>query len=62
MKTEELRSAIQAPLKERYKERPDAALITLKAKGRLGEGSPATFKPARRWSRQGCIRQRGAMD
>ena len=37
MNTEELR-AIQAPLKERYKERPDAALITLKAQGRLGEG------------------------
>jgi uncharacterized OsmC-like protein len=25
-------------LKERYKQRPDAALITLRAKGRLGEG------------------------
>jgi uncharacterized OsmC-like protein len=37
MKAEELRS-LQAPLKERYKERPDAALITLKAHGRLGEG------------------------
>jgi uncharacterized OsmC-like protein len=37
MKMEELR-AIQAPLKDRYKERPDAALITLKAEGRLGEG------------------------
>lgn len=37
MKTEKLRS-IQAPLKERYKQQPDAALITLKAKGSLGEG------------------------
>lgn len=37
MKTEELR-AVQAPLKERYKSEPDAALITLKAQGRLGEG------------------------
>jgi len=37
MKTEELR-AIQTPLKERYKAQPDAALITLKARGRLGEG------------------------
>src|SRR5438876_7730606 len=37
MNAEDLRS-LQAPLKERYKERPDAALITLKAKGRLGEG------------------------
>ena len=37
MKAEDLRG-LQAPLKERYKERPDAALITLKAQGRLGEG------------------------
>ena len=37
MKAEELR-AIQAPLKERYKEQPAAALVTLKAQGRLGEG------------------------
>ncbi len=34
---EELR-AIQAPIKEQYKAKPDAALITLKAEGRLGEG------------------------
>jgi hypothetical protein len=37
MKAEELKS-MQAPLKERYKEEPTAALITLKAQGRLGEG------------------------
>ena len=37
MRTEELR-AIQAPIKERYKTDPDAALITLKAEGRLGDG------------------------
>src|SRR5947207_9790426 len=37
MKTEELR-AIQAPIKERYKADPDAALITLRAQGLLGEG------------------------
>src|SRR5438876_3873629 len=37
MNAEDLRS-LQAPLKERYKERPDAALIKLKAQGRLGEG------------------------
>jgi uncharacterized OsmC-like protein len=29
--------AAQAPLKERYRSEPDAALITLKAEGRLGE-------------------------
>jgi len=37
MKTEELRS-IQAPLKERYREAPEAALVTLRAEGRLGDG------------------------
>src|SRR5438552_1257603 len=37
MKAEELRS-LQSPLKERYKKNPEAALITLKAKGNLGEG------------------------
>jgi uncharacterized OsmC-like protein len=30
--------ALQAPLKDQYKTDPDAALITLKAKGNLGEG------------------------
>src|SRR5689334_3932013 len=29
--------ALQTPLKERYREEPEAALITLRAKGRLGE-------------------------
>jgi uncharacterized OsmC-like protein len=37
MNADELRT-VQAPLKERYKERPESALITLKAQGRLGEG------------------------
>ena len=36
MKVEELK-AVQAPLKEMYRETPAAALITLKAKGRRGE-------------------------
>ena len=36
MKTEELRS-IQAPIKEHYRENPEAALITLRAQGKLGE-------------------------
>jgi uncharacterized OsmC-like protein len=37
MNADELRS-IQAPLKERYRDRPDAALVTLRAEGRIGEG------------------------
>jgi len=37
MERDELR-AIQAPLKERYEEEPEAALVTLRASGSLGEG------------------------
>ena len=37
MKGDDLR-AVQAPLKDLYRSTPEAALITLKANGRLGEG------------------------
>src|SRR6185295_13544510 len=37
MNSEQLKN-IQAPIKEKYKEDPDAAMITLKAEGHLGEG------------------------
>jgi uncharacterized OsmC-like protein len=37
MNADEIR-ALQAPLKERYRARPDSALITLRAEGRIGEG------------------------
>jgi uncharacterized OsmC-like protein len=37
MKSEELRS-LQAPLKDKYRASPEAAIITLKSQGRLGEG------------------------
>jgi uncharacterized OsmC-like protein len=30
--------ALQAPLKDRYRETPQAAVVTLKAEGRIGEG------------------------
>lgn len=30
--------ALQAPIKDRYREQPEAALITLKAEGEVGEG------------------------
>ena len=46
--------ALQAPLKERYRETPEAAVITLKAEGRIGEGVTCSVGPARRWSRPGC--------
>lgn len=37
MNADDLR-AIQTPIKDRYRETPEAALITLKAEGRVGEG------------------------
>lgn len=37
MQADELR-ALQAPLKERYRTDPDAALVTLRARGALAEG------------------------
>ena len=37
MNADDLRS-VQTPLKERYRESPDAALVTLRAQGRLSEG------------------------
>src|SRR5437763_15066664 len=36
MNAEELR-ALQAPLKEKYRDAPDTALVTLRAEGRVGE-------------------------
>ena len=37
MNAQELK-ALQAPIKEKYKREPDAAVITLRAEGRMGEG------------------------
>ena len=37
MNTNELK-AVQAPLKDKYRQEPEAALVTLKAEGNLGEG------------------------
>src|SRR6266481_890441 len=37
MQAEELR-ALQAPLKQRYRDQPQAAMITLSARGNLDEG------------------------
>jgi uncharacterized OsmC-like protein len=37
MNAEELRS-VQAPLKERYRETPEVALVKLRSQGRIGEG------------------------
>src|SRR3569833_2040411 len=37
MNAEQLKS-MQAPIKDRYREHPRAALVTLRAEGRIGEG------------------------
>ena len=37
MNAEELK-ALQAPIKDRYRQEPAAALVTLRAQGRIGEG------------------------
>ena len=37
MNTEELKK-LQDPIKAKYREQPDTAIITLKAKGKIGEG------------------------
>ncbi len=46
MKADDLR-AIQTPLKDRYRQAPDAALITLRAKGRLGENVTCNVETGR---------------
>lgn len=52
MKSDELR-ALQAPLKQRYRSDPDAALITLKAEGRLGDGVSCSVDTGRALVRAG---------
>jgi len=37
MKSEEIKN-IQAPIKAKYRENPEAAFITLKAEGKIAEG------------------------
>jgi uncharacterized OsmC-like protein len=46
MEREQLQ-AIQTPLKERYREDPDAAVITLSAQGELGEGVSCSIDTGR---------------
>jgi len=46
MESTELR-AIQAPLKERYRDAPDAAVVTLTAEGDLGDGVSCSVRTGR---------------
>jgi uncharacterized OsmC-like protein len=46
MNTTELKN-LQAPIKEKYKSTPEAALITLKAQGNMGEGISCNVQTSR---------------
>ena len=46
MERDELR-ALQAPLKERYREEPEAAVVTLSATGSLGDGVSCSVQTGR---------------
>ncbi len=46
MQAQELK-ALQAPFKERYRGEPEAAVITLKAEGEIGEGVTCSVNTAR---------------
>jgi uncharacterized OsmC-like protein len=46
MNAEELKS-LQAPLKEKYRIEPEAAIITLKAQGKIGEGLSCKIETGR---------------
>src|SRR5207244_6012305 len=46
MDRDQLRAA-QAPLKQRYREEPSAALVTLRARGTLGDGVSCSIQTGR---------------
>ena len=47
---------MQAPLKERYEDDPETALVTLRATARSARASPARSRPGARSPRPGCTR------
>jgi hypothetical protein len=59
MESSELR-ALQAPLKDRYREDPASAVVTLRAEGRWARGFRAASPPGARSSRRACIRRPAA--
>src|SRR6476660_8633451 len=46
-------SAVQGPLKQRYRDEPAAALVTLRAIGRLGEGVSCSVETGRAMAEAG---------
>ncbi|HTJ79510.1 MAG TPA: OsmC family protein [Rariglobus sp.] len=61
MNADELR-AMQAPVKAHYKENPEAALITLRAKGRLGDGLSCKVETGRAFVAAGLHPAAGGID
>ncbi len=51
-KSEELKS-LQAPLKKKYREDPESAIITIKAKGKIGEGVTCSIETGRALAKAG---------
>jgi len=45
--------AVQTPLKERYRDEPEAAVVTLSATGELGEGVSCSVQTARAFAEAG---------
>jgi len=52
MKTDELKE-LQAPLKNKYREDPESAVITLKASGKLGEGISCSVETGQQLTKAG---------
>lgn len=52
MNPDDLR-AVQAPIKQRYREDPDVALVTLKAEGRIGEGVTCSIQTGKALAQAG---------
>jgi len=52
MDAEELKN-IQAPIKDKYREVPDAAMITLKAQGKIGDGISCKVETGRAMAEAG---------
>ena len=52
MKAEDLRS-VQAPLKQQYKDKPNAAIVTLRARGKIGEGVTCSVDTGKAIARAG---------
>lgn len=58
MNSEELKN-LQAPIKEKYREQPGSAIITLKAQGKIGEGISCKVETGRALAEAGLHQATG---